>query len=236
MITMTKRGFKVLSVWIIVFLLCFSGCGSVSEKQTYANAVSGTVVLDAGHGGIDGGVTGTVTGAKESDLNLEIVKELAACFRAGGFKVILTRKGAGGLYGLPTKGFKRRDMQRRKEIANRSDADLFLSVHLNFYPSPSRRGAQVFYKENDDRSKAFADALQRSLNDSPDQPKEYSALKGDYYVLNECNCVCALAECGFLSNPEDEELLNRKSYREKIAYYLYRGSVDYLLSRQPDRN
>ena len=166
---------------------------------------------------IDGGVTGTVTGAKESDLNLEIVKELAACFRAGGFKVVLTRKGAGGLYGLPTKGFKRRDMQRRKESANRSDADLFLSVHLKFYPSPSRRGAQVFYKENDDRSKAFADALQRSLNTSPDQPKDYSALKGDYYVLNECNCVCALAECGFLSNPEDEELLRQKSYREKIA-------------------
>ena len=215
---MTKRGFKVLSVWIIVLFLCFSGCGRIEEKQTYTNVISGTVVLDAGHGGIDGGVTGVRTGVKESDLNLEIVKELAACFRAG------------GLYGLPTKGFKQRDMKKRKEIANGSDADLFLSVHLNFYPSSSRRGAQVFYKENDERSKAFADALQKSLNGSPDQPKAYESLKGDYYVLNECNCVCALAECGFLSNPEDEELLKQKSYREKIAYYLYRGSVDYLLS------
>ena len=227
---MRKYALKGLSVCFALVLTFCGACRAESGGTEKTNVSSGTVVLDAGHGGIDGGVKGRLTGVKESDLNLEIVKELSACFRAGGFKVVLTRRGAGGLYGLPTKGFKRRDMEKRMAIANGSNADLFLSVHVNFFPSPSRRDAQVFFKEGDERSRAFAERLQKSLNEAPEQPGTFAALAGDYFVLNECECVSALAECGFLSNEEDERLLTDKTYREKLAFYLYKGAVDYLTS------
>ena len=74
------------------------------------------IVLDAGHGGIDGGVVGRTTGAKESNINLAITHSLKDVLEDMGFEVTLTRKTEGGLYGAPTKGFKRRDMERRKEI------------------------------------------------------------------------------------------------------------------------
>ena len=106
------------------------------------------VVLDAGHGGIDGGVTGRTTGVKESDVNLTIVHCLKTELEDMGFEVILTRKTEAGLYGAATKGFKKRDMQRRKEIIEDSNPDLVISIHQNFYPTKKTRGGQVFYKKN----------------------------------------------------------------------------------------
>ena len=94
-------------------------CGAYFADRTvitanFSTLEKMTVVIDAGHGGIDGGVTGVDTGVKESDLNLAIANALAENFRAGGFTVVMTRTNAGGLYGALTKGFKMRDMESAK--------------------------------------------------------------------------------------------------------------------------
>ena len=189
-----------------------------------------TVVIDAGHGGIDGGVSGITTGVKESELNLDIARKLKTKFDKSGAKTVMTRKTEAGLYGIYSKGFKRRDMQKRKQITLNAKADVFVSIHLNYYSSPLRRGAQVFYKIDGEKSKSLADIVQAELNGGKECERDYTALAGDYYVLNEADCAAILCECGFLSNAEDEKLLLTDEYRAEIAEKIFNGIEKYRFS------
>ena len=189
-----------------------------------------TVVLDAGHGGIDGGVTGIKTGVKESEVNLSIVKKLQVYFEQAGINVVLTRKTDAGLYGLATKGFKKRDMQKRKEIIENASPAVMVSIHQNAYAGSSRRGAQLFYRKDSGAGALLANSIQAELNAMPECVKQSKPLAGDYYMLNCTNYTSVICECGFLSNPEDEALLLTEEYKEKIAYAIYKGVISYLSS------
>lgn len=187
-----------------------------------------TVVIDAGHGGIDAGVT-SANGVKESELNLKYSKTLGQYFADGGFNVKYTRTDNGGLYGLPTQGFKKRDMEARRQIIAASGADIVISVHMNKYPSDSSRsGPQVFYQSNDQDGKALADSIQLALNDMTGNSHE--ALSGDFYICRTSQMPAVIVECGFLSNPTDEQLLTSDEYREKLTMTIYRGVMLYLYS------
>lgn len=207
-----------------VALLCVRTRAAASPSDRF------TVVIDAGHGGIDGGVSGITTGVKESELNLDIARKLKAKFDKSGAKTVMTRKTEAGLYGIYSKGFKRRDMQKRKQITLNAKADVFVSIHLNYYSSPSRRGAQVFYKIDEEKSKSLADIVQAELNGGKEYERDYTALAGDYYVLNEADCAAILCECGFLSNAEDEKLLLTDEYRDEIAEKIFNGIEKYRFS------
>lgn len=207
-----------------VALLCVRTRAAASPSDRF------TVVIDAGHGGIDGGVSGITTGVKESELNLDIARKLKAKFDKSGAKTVMTRKTEAGLYGIYSKGFKRRDMQKRKQITLNAKADVFVSIHLNYYSSPSRRGAQVFYKIDEGKSKSLADIVQAELNGGKEYERDYTALAGDYYVLNEADCAAILCECGFLSNAEDEKLLLTDEYRAEIAEKIFNGIEKYRFS------
>ena len=197
------------------------------------NQVSGgvlSVVIDAGHGGIDGGVVAD-DGTKESDLNLDIAKKVKNKLNGYGIKVVMTRTGTGGLYGLATKGFKKRDMQKRKEIINSSGASLVISIHINKCPFSYRKGPQVFYKIGDEKSKNFAKTMQDNLNQMPTATQKGLSLVGDYYVLN-CTDICAvLVECGFVSNLQDQKLLLDDGYRNSLASVISSSAINYLLSQ-----
>lgn len=207
-----------------VALLCVRTRAAASPSDRF------TVVIDAGHGGIDGGVSGITTGVKESELNLDIARKLKTKFDKSGAKTVMTRKTEAGLYGIYSKGFKRRDMQKRKQITLNAKADVFVSIHLNYYSSPSRRGAQVFYKIDEEKSKSLADIVQAELNGGKECERDYTALAGDYYVLNEADCAAILCECGFLSNAEDEKLLLTDEYRAEIAEKIFNGIEKYRFS------
>ena len=207
-----------------VALLCVRTRAAASPSDRF------TVVIDAGHGGIDGGVSGITTGVKESELNLDIARKLKTKFDKSGAKTVMTRKTEAGLYGIYSKGFKRRDMQKRKQITLNAKADVFVSIHLNYYSSPSRRGAQVFYKIDEEKSKSLADIVQAELNGGKEYERDYTALAGDYYVLNEADCAAILCECGFLSNAEDEKLLLTDEYRAEIAEKIFNGIEKYRFS------
>lgn len=209
---------------IYVALLCVRTRAAASPSDRF------TVVIDAGHGGIDGGVLGITTGVKESELNLDIARKLKTKFDKSGAKTVMTRKTEAGLYGIYSKGFKRRDMQKRKQITLNAKADVFVSIHLNYYSSPLRRGAQVFYKIDDEKSKSLADIVQAELNGGNECERDYTALAGDYYVLNEADCAAILCECGFLSNAEDEKLLLTDEYRTEIAEKIFNGIEKYRFS------
>lgn len=222
------------SAFIAVCLIVSAGitlgicCGVLATGTSYASsATEKTVVIDAGHGGIDAGVLGVATGAKESDVNLAIAKKLKGYFADAGFNAVLTRGDNGGLYGLPTKGFKLRDMKKRKQIIEDCKADMVISVHQNSCPIPSRRGGTVFFDKSSDSGKALAGLIQNELNAIDESVKKNTALAGDYYMLKCTANPSVIVECGFMTNEDDDKLLSTDGYRDKIAYAIFKGAVKY---------
>lgn len=213
----------VLAVCLSVVMLMVRTDGAVSGEDGFYNF---TVVLDAGHGGVDGGVVGVGTGVKESDLNLEMTYLVKECFETCGFPVVLTRKDKNGLYGDATDGFKRRDMAKRREIIQNAKANMVISIHMNKFSSPSRSGPQVFFDENSDDGRALANRIQTVLNDFTGN--SHSELKGDYYMLKCTTSPSVIVECGFLSNAEDERKLTDREYQKQLAEKIFRGAVLYM--------
>lgn len=210
---------------VFTLMVCFFGLSG-----TAAEAHRLTVVLDAGHGGVDGGVVGTRTGVKESDVNLAVTYLLKERFEEAGLSVVLTRRTEAGLYGMATAGYKKRDMRRRAEIIQSASPALVISVHQNFFSLSSRRGAQVFFRESSAPSQTLACSIQTALNDMPECVKRSDPLKGDYYILNCSDHPSVIVECGFLSNPEDEALLLTEDYRERLAETIVFGALGFLSS------
>ena len=230
MLVFKRKNIIIISVFLVVmltFVFCF---GILAIRPTVEIPDKVKIVLDAGHGGIDGGVTGINTLIKESELNLIIVKKLEKYLIGSGFSVVLTRSSDAGLYGIATKNRKKKDMQRRSEIINKVKPSLVVSIHMNQYSLSTRRGAQVFYKQSDESGKKLANCVQDSFNNMENSARNCSALVGDYYILNCSQYPSIIAECGFLSNPEDEALLITEEYQEAISYAIFKGIVEFLVS------
>lgn len=229
MFVFKRRNLIIISVLIITaitFIICFGALSVNAISDSNSNKIK--VVLDAGHGGIDGGVLGVNSGVKESELNLKVVKLLEKHLTNAGIQVILTRTSDAGLYGVATKNLKRKDMEKRRDIISQAKPDLVVSIHMNKFSMSSRRGAQVFYKDNDEFGKKLAESIQESFNSMESAVRTCSALVGDYYILNCTEYPSVIAECGFLSSPEDEKLLLTEEYREEIAYTIFKGIIGYL--------
>ena len=227
-----KKEFKLLLPIIsVVTVFALVGVWFLKELKTTEASVHSrvfTVVVDAGHGGIDGGAEGTLTNVKESELNLEIARRLKDKLQESGINVVMTRNSYGGLYGTTAKGFKKRDLEKRLKIINSANADAFVSVHLNCYSSPLRRGAVSFFGEGKVEGEKLAKSIQKHFNRLSSQTRDFSAIKGDYYLLNEANCPSVICECGFLSNQEDERLLLTKEYQTEVAEKIYFGIIEFL--------
>lgn len=224
---------------IIAVLLCaliatsiVFACDLITNSTRAIGTHSPVVVIDAGHGGIDSGTTGVITGARESDLNLAISHELRSLLQGAGLNVVMTRETEDGLYGEFSPGFKRRDMERRAEIIKNAKPTVTVSIHMNKYGSPSRRGAQVYFQKGDDAGQALANVLQSTLNTElnlVEGGRAFSALSGDFYVCRASTPAPAvIVECGFLSNPEDDKLLSTTAYRTRVANAIKNGISEYL--------
>ncbi len=213
-----------LSIVFCLGVCCFALARTAAQAQRL------TVVIDAGHGGIDGGVVGIQTGTKESDINLSVSRVLQEILEEAGLNVVQTRKTEAGLYGAATQGYKKRDMKKRSEIINRSSPALVISVHQNFFSLSSRRGGQVFYRGNSEKSKTLAILVQNELNSMPECVKKTQALAGDYYVLNCSDYPSVIVEGGFLSNAQDEALLVSEEYQKKLAQAIANGALLFLSS------
>lgn len=207
--------FSVALTIAIAVTISFAAAQTVSVP-----AIGKTIVIDAGHGGIDGGVVGRTNGVKESEINLAIARSLRHFFERGGYDVVMTRTSGDGLYGVSSSNKKRSDMERRRDIIKEAKPDMVISIHQNFYPLPSVSGAQVFYcDEGENAGEAAAEAIQSSLNNALGCSR--TAKKGDYYVVKCTSYPSVIVECGFLSNPDEEKKLVTASYQEKVARAIY---------------
>lgn len=220
-----KKTLIVLIAAILSAGILFGVCAGVVSANSHGGGR--TIVIDAGHGGVDAGVRGINSKTKESEINLSISKYLRGYFSDAGFNVVMTRTTQGGLYGLSTKGFKMRDMKKRKEIIEDCNADMVISVHQNFCPIPSKRGGTVFFDKTSNVGKALADSIQNSVNEMKECVSPNVALAGDYYMLKCTASPSVIVECGFLSNSDDDALLNSAEYQKSFAYAIFKGAVAY---------
>ena len=193
-----------------------------SKMQKYC------VVVDAGHGGDDPGKVG-VNGALEKDINLTIAKRLAILLEQSDVKVILTRENDEGLNDAGASQKKVQDMKRRIAKMEEAKPDLVVSIHQNSYDGPSIRGAQVFYYTTSTEGKALADIIQNRMVQGLDPTNHRVAKANDsYYLLKKTSSPIVIVECGFLSNPEEAELLCDTVYQERVAWQVHMGILQYL--------
>lgn len=186
-----------------------------------------TVVIDAGHGGIDGGCTGVNTGISESELNLTYANLLKSSLERSGMQVIMTRKDMNGLYDEGSSSLKKSDMNKRREIIEQVNPDLVVSIHMNSFSSPSSKGAQVFYDIDNAASKYLSTCIQDQFVEYLPYAKKTSKA-GDFYMVNCTNIASVLVECGYLSSPVEEKLLISKDYQALLIKCITYGIIEYL--------
>lgn len=231
--------FLVIRKRVLVIIMIIASLGVMTPVAVYTvKELSPTkdtcIVIDAGHGGIDYGVEGINTKVKESELNLEISKLINGYAESGGISSTLTRKNSNGLYGLPLPNFKRRDMNKRIKIIKDYSPEVVVSIHMNYYTASYRRGIQVFYSKNEDEE--FAKCVQNYLNNTMNMDtvnRNFTHMKGDYFISKNSPCPAIIVECGFLSNPEDEKLLLDEDYRMLLSYRIFSAIIMYLETKSP---
>lgn len=194
----------------------------------------GTVVLDAGHGGEDGGAVG-INGAMEKDINLAIALELEKYLKQNNFEVIMIRDTdtSVGDQSLGTVAERKRsDTKSRLRTVEETGECILISIHQNHFSESKYSGAQVFYSGNREESALLAEAIRRNIVDSlqPGNTRENKEAEKNIYLLYNCKAPAVLVECGFLSNPEEAEKLGTESYQKDMAAAIYNGLIDYLQS------
>lgn len=225
--------FKVVKLKPVLFALLILmvgvfGCVALTKatQASAANKLNYTIVLDAGHGGVDGGCVGA-TGISEAEINLAVTFKLKSMLENFGFNVVLTRSSSGGLYSLSAKNKKQSDMEKRKEIIKKANPNMVVSVHMNSYVDSSQHGAQTFYKAESEQSQVLAETIQLELVKNLVEAREF-ANHTDLYILDCVSAPSVVVEGGFLSNSAEESLLITPDYQNKLAYSIFCGVLKYF--------
>lgn len=149
-----------------------------------------------------------------------------------GCKVILTRSDENAIYDLDSQTLKQKkisDIRNRVKIGNNSSADIFVSIHLNKIPQQQYYGWQCFYQTKNEQSQKLAKQLQQNLNESIQKENHRVAMKIDnVYIVKYVEIPLSIVECGFLSNPEEEQQLLTDEYQDRLAWGIYNGIIDYF--------
>lgn len=203
----------------------------VESNKVKADDKKGKIVLiDPGHGGMDGGAQ-SKSGILEKNINLKISLKLKDRLQKEGYKIIMTREEDKGLYEDSGSIRKKKveDLNNRCKIKETSKCDMFISVHLNMFPQSKYYGAQVWYSKNQESeklAKIIQEGFEKDL-DSTNKRKPKPALNS-YKVLRESgNIPAVIVECGFLSNPVEADKLNTDEYQEKITESLTNSVKNY---------
>ena len=218
----------------VLLLLSFSARTVFAGTVETAADPPPTVILDAGHGGPDGGATG-VNGAHEKDLNLSMVILLADLLRGEGVEVILTRTDDS----LPiTEEQDRSGHRKRWDVTNRiaftklyPDA-LFVSIHMNLYPVEKVSGLQVWYAKTQGSASLAETVRRRVVSDlQPDNKRQCKQADRSIRLLDSAGCVAILVECGFLSNRAECEKLCSPDYQRELSFSIFCAIMEYVNQR-----
>ena len=212
---------------LFLLLLCLLlGCARTAEAPAERDPLPTPerwlVILDAGHGGFDAGASGTDTGVKESELNLQVALLVQSSLEDAGVRVLMTRTDESALGGT-----KKEDMARRGQLLQTEGADAAVSIHMNKFSDRRIRGPMAYYRAGAEAGQALArcviDSLTMTLDLKPRLPNP-----GNNFVTRVPACPAVLVECGFLSHPEEERLLQDPEYQRAIAAAIAQGVIAFL--------
>lgn len=239
---------KVINgVFFLVFvtLICVAavknadfGIDSAISDSVHKSNV--TVILDAGHGGEDGGAVAP-DGTNEKDINLHISKNIADLFEVIGINYISVRNedvsvGDNTLSGVRER--KRSDILAREKLVNSTPNSIFFSIHQNKYDIPKYKGTQVFYGSDNPESKELAQCIQDSVKErvQPENNRQIKPSGKNIYLLYYAKAPAVMTECGFMSNPNELSLLKDEIYCKKISYSICHGLQIYLSKKEMNLN
>lgn len=190
-----------------------------------------TVIIDAGHGGEDGGCEGN--GLVEKNLNLDISMMVASLLEKQGVNVVLTRDTDILLYDTNSnyKGQKKaQDVRKRLEITKNQENPVLVSIHMNYFPQTQYSGLQVWYSKNDARSRILANMIQAETKNTlqPNNKRTIKEATSSIFLLHNATFPAVLIECGFLSNPDEARALGDADYRQKLAEVIFKSIMTYI--------
>lgn len=235
-----KNNIILIGLIFLLLLAIYSLNVDVDRSVTVTNekeAAERLIILDAGHGGEDPGASGTATGIKEKDVNLVIARKVRTLLEEAGYKILMTRdedilkhdENAQRLFDK-----RKQDLLNRKRTIDESGAELVVSIHLNGFGDSRYSGAQVFFPHNSPDSQKLAGSIQKSLREIVDPENKREALvRGKpnelpIVILRDLKVPTVIVECGFLTNPEEEQKLAREDYQDKLALAIKTGVVEYF--------
>ncbi|SHN36563.1 N-acetylmuramoyl-L-alanine amidase CwlD [Gracilibacillus kekensis] len=228
----------LIGLFLLIILIQYPMQNSMDSWQTWSLPLAGkTIVIDPGHGGVDGGAEAS-DDTQEKEITLTVSNMLKDYLQQAGAVVYLTREGDYDLAQDDTKGLSRRkteDIQNRVAFIKEKEADLFLSIHLNALPDRRWKGAQTFFhpgrEENEQLAKAIQNEIRRNLENTN---REALAIQ-QVFLLKYAEATGALVEIGFLSNEEEKELLKSTSYQQKMAASIYEGILQHETNQAANR-
>ena len=233
-IKFNKRVLTLAGIILIIILgIVFLNNSRASKIFNYK--VKQTIVIDPGHGGIDGG-TGDPKDVLEKDINLDIGSKLKKELLVEGFDVVMTREQDESLEDLSdiNSSRYRRDLDARKSIINNHEPLVYVSIHVNSSKSSSARGVKVYHFPSSEEGKELAETIANSVDTYlygellKDDNLSSEVLSENFYILRETKYTGVLVEAGFITNPEENRLLKDQKYKEKLAFAIKKGILEYL--------
>ena len=229
-----KRNWILLVVMAAAALLVYAAVRLIA--QTSPVSISSvdkinTIVIDAGHGGADGGAIG-IGGVIEKNINLQIALKLRDILQINGYHVVMIRETDTSVHdsGKSIAQQKKSDMRHRLKTMNETPNSLTVSIHQNYFEQQQYSGAQMFYGRRNADSRLLADCIQKRFVNhlQGDNKREIKQAGRDLYLMYYAERPIVLVECGFLSNPIEAALLSDDAYQSKVAFTVFSGIVDYL--------
>lgn len=221
----------LIGIFLFGFLI-FNAFETVADEAASADVSESEfiVVIDAGHGGEDSGAV--ANSLLEKDINLDIALKLRDMLKASGITVKMIRESDISIYDTSSGTVHEKkvsDLKNRVEIVNENKNNILVSIHQNKFEESQYSGAQMFYSTNNEKSQILAESIRQSVTGLIQQDNKRELKEGgkDIYLLDKATVPSVIVECGFLSNPDEAKNLSDENYRNKMAFAIYCGILEY---------
>ncbi len=236
---MRKKIYFCVSLGILLAFACGLGAYSVVRVTGRLHApASPVIIIDAGHGGMDGGATG-VGGVIEKDINLMIANKLCSLAQLSGYNVVMVRSTDRSVHEEGITGVRKQkvsDIHQRLALAKKYPDAVFVSIHQNYFPQQSSWGTQVFYSAENAQSRVLAQKIQDNICESlqPENKREIKAAGNNLYLLSHMSNPAVMVECGFISNPEDSQRLLKTDYQQQLAFKILQSVTELQMQSETE--
>ena len=236
-----KAKITLISTLVLIFAVLLTGFylliikenaidASISSNQNY------TVIIDAGHGGIDGG-TQSKDGTLEKNINLNIALMIRDILKTYGVNTVLTRETDISIHNIGVTGIRNQkisDINNRLNIIETTENALFVSIHQNYFSQTKYSGSQIFYSKNNPQSQQLALSIRNAITENlqKENTREIKQSGSEIYLLKNATAPAVMVECGFLSNESEAKLLKTEEYQKQIAFFIAYGIINHMNSAE----